>query len=147
MNVEELAKKLNGCEYRDEVSTEVAKEAKECGLAIVFGASDDLMEFRGAIYEELGTYDGGSAFVTENGLVENECEEGEDCPYFKKELEKAQEIIAEWCPRDGEGNTYASWLMKTEIPHKTFDVMEDGELYCRGLVFSLSDVKASFERC
>jgi hypothetical protein len=110
-------------------------------LAIVFGASDDLMEFRGAIDEELGAYDGGSAFVTSDGILENDCDD-EDCPHFKKLESKAQEIIAEWCPRDGEGNTYASWLMKTEIPHKTFDVMEDGELYCRGLVFSLAEVKA-----
>lgn len=142
MNAESLSKKLNGCEYRDEVSTEVANEAKERGLVIVFGASDDLIEFRGAIYDEVGAYDGGSAFVTENGLVESECDEGEDCPYYKKELAKAREIKAVWCPRDGEGNTYASWLIKTEIPHHTFDVMEDGELYCRGLVFSLADCKA-----
>ena len=69
MNAESLSKKLNGCEYRDEVSTEVANEAKECGLVIVFGASDDLIEFRGAIYDEVGAYDGGSAFVAKNGLV------------------------------------------------------------------------------
>ena len=140
MKVEELSKKLNGCAYRNEVSEELENEAKERGMVIVFGASDDLMELRGAIYDEIGAYDGGSAFVTGNGLIENECE-CEDCPHFEKEKEKAQEIKAVWCPRDGKGNTYASWLIKTEIPHSSFDVMEDGELYCRGLVFSLADCK------
>lgn len=141
MNVETLTKKLNGCDYRNEITDELAAEAKERGLVIVFGASDDLMEFRGAIYDEVGAYDGGSAFVTENGLVTNECED-EDCPYFEKEMAKAQEIKAVWCPRDGGGNVYASWVIKTNIPHASFDVMEDGELYCRGLVFLLADAKA-----
>ena len=142
MNAESLSKKLNGREYRSEITKEESKEAMERGLVVVFGASDDHMEFEGAIYDEIGAYDGGSAFVTENGLVESECDEGEDCPYYKKELAKAHEIKAVWCPCDDKGNTYASWLIKTEIPHHAFDIMEDGELYCRGVVFSLADVKA-----
>ena len=34
-----------------------------------------------------------------------------------------------------------SWILETEIPHSTFVIMEDGETYCRGIVFSLEDVK------
>ena len=33
-----------------------------------------------------------------------------------------------------------SWSYLTDIPHKTFDIMEDGEIYCRGIVFSLDDL-------
>ena len=141
MNAEILSKKLNGVAYGNETTPEIETEAKERGLVIVFGASDDLMEFRGAFYDEVGAYDGGSAFVNENGLLENECD-NEDCPYFEREKAKAREIKAIWCPEDSEGNTYASWLMETDIPHYKFDVMEDGELYCRGLVFLLTDAKA-----
>lgn len=128
MNAETLSKKLNGREYRSEITKEESKEAMERGLVVVFGASDDLMEFEGAIYEEVDCYDGGSAYVNDLGQLVSP--------------ERGHEIKAVWCPRDGEGNTYASWLMKTDIPHHSFDVMEGGELYCRGLVFSLADVKA-----
>jgi len=141
MNAQELAEKLNGVAYRNEVTDELEKQAKADGLVIVFGASDDLMEFRGAIYDEVGAWEGGSAFVTKDGLIENECAEGDDCPYFKKQMEKAQEIEAVWCPED-EGEVFASWWIQSEIPHHNFDVVDGDELYCRGLVFSLAEVKA-----
>lgn len=28
-----------------------------------------------------------------------------------------------------------------EIPHETFDIFEDGEPFCRGIVFSVNDLK------
>jgi len=138
MNAEILLKKLSKLKLRDDPK-ELYAEAKKHGFVIVFGASDDLIEFRGAIYDEVGAYGGGNAFVTENGLVTNECDD-EDCPYFQKERAKAQIIRAVWCP-EKDGKTYASWKMETNIPHNTFKIMYDGELYCIGLVFLLTDAK------
>lgn len=143
MNTQTLAEKLNGCEYGNEVSKELEKEAQKHGLVIVFGSSDDLMEFRGAINDEFGVFNGGEVFVTENGILESECWEGGDCPYYQREIEKATEIKAIWCPRDKEGDIIASWVIKTNIPHDKFSVMEDGELYCRGIVFSLKDCRVN----
>ena len=77
MNAESLSKKLNGCEYRDEVSTEVANEAKERGLVIVFGASDDLIEFRGAIYDEIDAYEG-THFIIATPGTEIQVDEDEE---------------------------------------------------------------------
>ena len=57
----EFMRKLRICEYRYELTKEQEKEAKELGLVVVFGASDDLMEFRGALDEEFGCPDGGRA--------------------------------------------------------------------------------------
>lgn len=34
-----------------------------------------------------------------------------------------------------------TWAYVTEIPHETFMVYEDGESYCRGIVFSIDDVR------
>lgn len=142
MNVETLAKKLNGINRRDGIDNELTSEAKAGGLVIVRGESDDLMEFRGAIYDEVGAYDGGSAFVTNEGLVTSECDEGEDCPYYQKELKKAQEIKAIW-DTETEGGEKTTWLIKTDIPHQQFRMIdEDDNLFCVGLVFSLADVKA-----
>jgi hypothetical protein len=51
-------------------------------------------------------------------------------------------VQAVWCPRDENGKIWASWKIQTDIPHETFDIMEDGELFCRGVVFHVDDVKA-----
>lgn len=47
ITAKELAEKLNGRAYGDSFD-DVEQEAKESGLVIVYGASDDLMEFDGA---------------------------------------------------------------------------------------------------
>ena len=47
ITAKELAEKLNGRAYGDSFD-DVKQEAKEIGLVIVYGASDDLMEFDGA---------------------------------------------------------------------------------------------------
>lgn len=130
---DEAAAKLDGNQYREEGSREFFKELKEAGLVAVFGASDDLMEFRGAIYDEIGAYNGGTAYLTNEGLLQSKCEEGEDCPYFKQLLGKASTITAIW-DRDG-----FSFQYETEIPHSTFVIMEDDDTYCKGIVFALAD--------
>ncbi len=135
MNRQELAAALNGREYRNEMSRAEETAAKENGLIIVFGASDDLMEFRGAVNDEIGVYEGGFAHFTRTGLLINECD-NEDCPHFARLKDAATPIVAMW---DVEGY---SWVYKTPIPHSTFDVLENGEKYCRGIVFSLNDVPA-----
>lgn len=98
----------------------------------MFGASDDLIEFRGAIHDELGAPT--TAYLTSEGLLQNECDSSE-CPHFEKMKAKAATIEALWCKEEGYSFTY-----KTDIPHETFEIVEDGEPYCRGIVFSLSDV-------
>lgn len=134
MNIEDFAWLLNGRGIDKEITPEEEKFAKELGYVAVFGASDDLAEFRGAIYDEVGCYGGtDDIYVTANGIVEElECH----CKYAlavrKTEIEKAKRIEAIW---DAEGY---SWIYKTDIPHATFDIMEDGEKYCRGIVFDLN---------
>lgn len=134
MKKEELAAKLTGREYRRELTPAEEKEAKKNGLVVVYGASDDLVELRGAINEEVGVYDGGSVYLCSGGILANDCGD-DDCPYFEKEKEKAKHIDALWC---AEGDY--SWTYNTSIPHATFEIVEDGEPYCRGLVFSLGDL-------
>ena len=133
MTKEELAIQLNGREYRREITPEEEAKAKAAGLVVVFGASDDLMEFRGAIRDEVGCYDGGVAHLNADGLLVNECDD-EDCPLFEKLKGKAAVIEAVWA-----SDPY-SWTFNTAIPHATFEVAEDDESYCRGIVFALSDV-------
>ena len=58
------------------------------------------------------------------------------CPYFAREREKAKTIKAVWHDKGG-----PCWTFETDIPHETFTVMEDGEPFCVGIVFSMEALK------
>lgn len=133
MNTKEFAALLNNRQYRNEITKDEAEQAKRSDIVIVFGASDDLMEFRGAINEELSAWEGTTAYVNADGLVLNECDD-EHCPYARKAAAQAKNIKAVW-DKDG-----YSWVYETDIPHETFEILEDDEKYCRGIVFSLDEV-------
>jgi hypothetical protein len=130
--MKEAAAALDGNQYREEGSRDLFAAMKAARLVAVYGASDDLMEFSGAINDELGAFDGATAYLTKDGLLENECD-SEECPHFKQSKKSASTITAMWCP----GDPYCSWAYSTSIPHETFRVMEDDDLYCVGIVFSL----------
>lgn len=135
MTKEQLAEMLNGREYLREITPDEDILAKESGLVVIFGCSDDLMELRGAIDGEFGCFDGGAACISKRGLLpEPECEECEDCPLRKREVENYAIITANW-DKDG-----YSWTYSTEIPHATFIIYEDGEPYCKGIVISINDL-------
>ena len=63
MTKEQFAEMLNGKQYRSEMTSDDGELAKDNGLVVVFGASDDLMEFRGAIDDEIDCYVGGTAYL------------------------------------------------------------------------------------
>ncbi len=131
MNIREFAKMLNGREYGSETTSYERKQAKELGFVIVYGYSDDNAEFEGAISEEVGCYDGDTIYLDEHGIFEEcECE----CSHSVLAKEKCKIIEAVW---DADGY---SWIYKTDIPHATFDILEDGEKYCRGIVFDVREL-------
>lgn len=136
MNIKELAERLNGREYGEEIARFESKIAEESGLVIVYGASDDLAEFEGAIYDEVSCYDGGTIYLDSDGIASIECD-NVDCPLFKKYLKQCKTIETIW---NKEGY---SWAYKTDIPHETFDIMEDGEKYCRGIVFAIAELEVT----
>jgi hypothetical protein len=140
LTIEQVAKQLNGCEIGDEGSDELFDACEKAGIVVLYGASDDLAEFRGAFTDEVGCYDGGDIPMLATGLPKNECHD-DDCPYYLASLKGARNIEAVWC----DDEIGSSWSYKTDIPHVTFDVMEDGELYCRGIVFRLADVQSAKE--
>lgn len=133
MTPTEAAATLDGNEYLKEGTREFFAEMKKSGLVAVYGASDDNMIFNGAIHDEIGCYNGGTAHLTSDGLLTNDCEDA-DCPYFAKLLKLAATIDAVW---DEDGY---SWQYRTDIPHVTFEIKEDGDNYCKGIVFALNDV-------
>jgi hypothetical protein len=128
MTARELAIQIDGRQYRHEMTKEIVQLAKDNNLVIVYGASDDLMEMRGEIDDEFDCWNGGKFCVNKS----------KDKLRVSKSPGKTNYIEAVWCSDEFEG---ISWTYKTDIPHATFDIMEDGEKYCIGIVFSINDLK------
>lgn len=136
MTAKELAQALDGREISCEIDELYEKRACESGLVVVFGYSDDNAEFRGAIDDEVGCFEGGTIRLTKEGVIqEPDCGE-EDCKYFKECTKGAKTIEAVW----DDNEVGAAWSYKTDIPHGTFNIYEDGELFCVGIVFSVEDL-------
>lgn len=136
MKKEDLAKLLDGREIGSELSGAEEKQAKAAGLVVVFGASDDLMEFRGAINDEQGGGDEIDALVDAHGLLPERSQIDSDDDdkledYFSRKKTAAKIT--------GSFDT-GGWTFKTAIPHAKFKIMEDGEVYGGGLVFSMADL-------
>lgn len=138
MKAKELADLLNGREYRDEITKEEAQQAKENGLVVVFGASDDLIEFEGAISEEFGAYDGTTIKIgkTSKGIKFYDEDNEHEIEEYNVPITTIEQV---WCPREN-GEIIAPWLVKADIPHEQFKIYEDGELYCIGIVFHIDDL-------
>lgn len=133
MNIKEFAKSISGKEYGyQQFTKEEIETAKANGFVIVYGASDDLMEFEGAIRDEGGCYDGGRVYFNSYEV----CQSGDD------EQAYHNWINAVWYGEEKDENgRQIGWTYETEIPHETFMIYEDGEPYCRGIVFNINDVK------
>ena len=130
-DIKEFAKSISGKEYGyPQFAKEEIETAIENGFVIVYGASDDLMEFDGAICDEIGYYDGSTAWI--------KGERVSDAPIVVGE----KTIKANWCggETDADGQEI-TWTYETEIPHETFMIYEEGKPFCRGIVFSIADVK------
>ncbi len=122
-------------------SKKIQELAKKNGAVIVYGSSDDLCEFRGAVSDEVGAYLGGEVFFTKNGLLENQCENF-DCPHFKETTKKAtcMEIV---CDVISEEKEKPYFCYKIDVPHATFKIIEGDFCFCEGIVFYLKDCAES----
>jgi hypothetical protein len=140
MTPKEIAAAFTGSEYPLKIAKDIEAAAKAAGIVIVYGASDDLMEFRGAVDDEVVAWEGRTVRVDAAGLLPDfddidKDDKDELRDYFKREG-GGKEIEALWA---SEGDY--SWTYKTEIPHETFEIVEDGAPYCRGIVFALADCR------
>lgn len=147
MNLAKLAADLNGINIHP--TQNQINYAEEHGLVIVYGASDDLMEFSGAIHEEGNCFNGGDVYFTKKGTIID----AEELQEIQEQLEEMDfeidlfknlnKITAVWDEDviTDKVKVRTSWQYKTDIPHQTFDMFEDDEMYCRGIVFSITDLK------
>jgi hypothetical protein len=136
---EEMASRLTGREYGEEIERHEEQEAKQSGLFVIFGASDDLVEIRGVHSDELGVDSGSEWSMTRKGVVmmpdEDETEVLEKFGVLQHVAMGGAKITALWCAEAG-----YSWTYKTDVPHATFEIVEGGEPYCRGIVIDSADL-------
>ena len=141
----QIAQTLNGMEYpiRERDCQPIFKEAKESGIVIVYGASDDLVELRGAIDDESGCYEGGNYRFDIKGFLpihedgSFQCDEPktiQECRKFVERSDASFSITIHW------GKPEALWTYELDeriTDFVQFDIVEDESLYCRGIAFRL----------
>lgn len=131
---EEVAARMDGREYGSEITKPEVAELQAAGLIALFGYSDDVIELRGVTTDEAGA--GNALYFNSRGLMLSECEQEDACPYFKREVRYAAKVETEPNTNAVEG----MFSFVTDIPHAKFKIMEDGELYSIGIVFSVEDL-------
>lgn len=139
-----FAEMIDRREYPFRLTKTEVELARAAGLVVMYGQSDDLVEMEGVINDEFGAYDSTTLRMTQAGpLPDWESFDNSDIDecrkYFVRDALPKRDIFAEWAPKD---EPALSWRFRTDIPHATFNVMEDGEVFCRGIVFALKDVAA-----
>ena len=142
MDTGELAKLLDGRNHCDEITAKEAAVAKASGLLVVFGYSDDNMELRGFVNDEVGCYDGGTFHVDEYGIrlpwdEDEPTTEQNARTFFARESLPSFVVRAMWCAREPFSWTYFT----TAAVYDRFVIMEDGGPFCEGLVIDCSTMK------
>jgi len=140
MTKEELAKTIYGRQCDVGISKSDCEIAEENGLVIVYGYSDDLMEIEGGICDEIDCYHGGTAYFNETELWVDMYTDDYRV-YAEKEREKCKTIEAVW-----HDNGNPCWTYETDIPHAKFNLFEDDELYCVGIVFEMASLRNNSNR-
>jgi hypothetical protein len=138
-NARKWAQRLDGREYREEMTRDEDQEAADDGVLIVFGASDDLTEFRGAGLNE------------EWGLGEIPLRRaGKTLAIIEHPPNRGSLIRNGWTPPPVALTVHSFFDDKgfwatADVPHETFRVMEDGEVYGYGIVIDVSAILAPRE--
>lgn len=140
--MEALAVELDGGQhqYPFAPAPDLVAQAKALGLVIVYGVSDDLVEFDGAFRDQVGRYDGGTVLVDSQGVLDRDQVDDDDdeaITAYTLRSKSARRIEALW------GQNGFDWSYETDIPHATFEIMEGAEPYCRGIVFAVADLVAA----
>lgn len=123
----QFADLLNGREILKEITKEEEKTAKENGLLVLYGYSDDNIELAGVVSDEFGAYNGTTLYY---------CPETKTAFNHKRHCDKDVEIKCLWCPKDED----IAWKIQTDIPYEPFYIYEDGETFCKGIVIDTKEI-------
>ncbi len=141
MNKQQFADLLTCRQYGEEITKEECRLARGNNLLVAFGYSDDGLRLRGLIDDDYSAYQGTNQHFAIN--VYGRFVHLEDLATMILLTEfgvKTVSIQAIWQPTTLD----ASWLITTDdVPFATFDIFEDDELFCRGIVIEKADILAA----
>ena len=132
VDIKEFAKLINGKErgYPQFTKGEI-QTARENGFVITCGIPDSLIVFDGAVKGDGICFGSGKVFFNHDEVYQG---------YNKEKYPYCINVV--WCGGEtDETGQEITWTYETEIPHETFMIYEDREPYCRGIVFSVEDLK------
>lgn len=121
---------INGRQYRDEIPNELREHKDFKKFVICHFSSDDNFVVDGHNIDEAGMYDGGTAYFSKNGLISEFDDEDES-------------IITQHYLTVHTDSRADGFIMSSEIPNASFNINEDDDRYCKGLVFDFSELKNS----
>jgi hypothetical protein len=135
--LDDLVQLIGDLEDGDNTPETALNLAHQIGAAIIYGYSDDCILVEGTVADQAGAYGGGTFYVDSQGFLplNSDLTLGEEvttlneCRKLVRRFGKSVkvEVIME---QDG-----YYWQYKTDWPHKTFEIKEDGEPWCKGIVF------------
>jgi hypothetical protein len=137
MTKEQFADSIHGREYPFQLTKDERKIAAEHGFVVIYGASDDLAEFEGVINDEFGAP--GDFYLHDGKLLADiEYGEGEDDVLIKHGVfDVVKERFKQAVRIDVKQGT--CWTVETTAPHAKFRIMEDGVVFCEGIVLGLRE--------
>ena len=134
---ETFAKMLDGRDITDHEYILTNREhsiAQEHDLVIVYGDSDNLVEFRGAIDDEISCDDEESEILLINGVLPAY----QHVELFDDDMDELIDMLKTYS-KDTVIQTInvlsSPWNFKIDIPHSQFNLFKNGKLYCTGIIF------------
>ncbi len=118
----------------------VATMAKDAGIVIAFGASDDLCEFVGAWYDEVAVYEYSEIPISNDGVLKSDCDSDDACPYFKRIAAAAPKLSIKFT--NSTPNCLLNWLLDLpdDIMHEKAILTEDDKPFTQALIFFTEDI-------
>lgn len=134
---EEMAARINLREYGEELNDSDKRDAKDSGLLVVYGASDDLVEFDGLFTDEVGAWNGAELKIDRKGVLrdwENVSDDESEAEDYFARKGSTKDLEAVW------GADKAAWTFKTDIPNAKFTINDEGSVFCIGIVIDGKDL-------
>ncbi|WP_298505104.1 hypothetical protein [uncultured Sphaerochaeta sp.] len=123
---ETIAETLNMSEYIGfRLQDDLKEQCRKSNLVVIYGYSDDLVEFDGAIEKEIDMYERREFFINFYGHVKKKA----------RKMAIPHKCLAKFC-EDG----HPGWVIEPSFPHAKFSLVRDGEITGQGAVIDLIEL-------
>lgn len=147
--IKKIAQELNNIDYYDinhYLRNDISAPLKENGIVVAFGQSDDLLEFRGAIDDEIDCYYQTKLLWLDDRFI-NYDDANEICGWLDDEYGS---LFVSQIKKMCENTKYISintdsdmyqFEYEMNFPSEQFNIIKDGEVYGVGFVFDIKSLK------